>query len=237
MEYLEMEGKTIDEAIEKVCKLMDVSKDDLNIEVIDDGTKEQSQFGARKARIKAMIKKGGVSSSPKIKLSEDVEKAKEILTKILNYSNFLSKVDAKEDEESIYLTIEDDKTDLLIGKNGETIEALQYLVNKIFNKSQTKKRVIVDIGNYRNQKNESLIALAKRTSKKVKACGRPISITPMNPHDRRIIHITLEKDKDVRTESFGEGLYKKVVVFPVNNKSSNNKSSHKSSVKSRRTIL
>ena len=244
MEYLKMDGKTVDEAIEKVCRIMDVSKDDLEIEIVHDGTPqgENRRFGFQRARIKASLKNTVSSiqpvppkkstyptyptyptkvSSAKTSSPEKLKEAKEALSTVLEKANFsIRSITTKQSAEDITLNIESDESSLLIGRQGETLEALQHIVSKIVNNSEERKtRILIDIGDYRYRKNQSLIALAKKTSRKVKACGRPISITPMNAYDRRIIHITLEKDKYVRTESFGEGALKKVVVFPLDSSS------------------
>jgi spoIIIJ-associated protein len=103
----------------------------------------------------------------------------------------------------------------LIGRKGETLDALEYLINKIVHKgAEDKKRIVLDTENYRSRREESLVNLAHRLADKAKKMGRPVTISPMNAHDRRIIHLALQDDKILRTRSTGTGLYRKVVISP-----------------------
>jgi spoIIIJ-associated protein len=108
---------------------------------------------------------------------------------------------------------------LLIGKQGQTLEALQYLLTKILaQKSRRKVRVIIDVESYRARHEEALVHLALKNGDKVKRSGKPVTLNPMNPHDRRIVHLTLQGDKELKTMSRGEGLYKKVIIYPAKKK-------------------
>ena len=109
---------------------------------------------------------------------------------------------------------------ILIGKKGKTLDALQYIINKAVNKSSDQKiKVLVDTENYRQRHKQSLVDLAQRLGEKVKRTGKPITISPMNPADRRIVHLALQNDRGLRTRSKGEGLLKKIVIFPQRNTS------------------
>ena len=107
---------------------------------------------------------------------------------------------------------------IIIGKRGQTLDSLQYLINLYVNKkSNTHSRVKLDTENYRERRKETLETLAKNIAFKVKKSRRPFSLEPMNPYERRIIHSTLQGDKYVSTKSEGEEPYRKVVVFPKKN--------------------
>jgi spoIIIJ-associated protein len=124
-------------------------------------------------------------------------------------------VDLQEDSERILLDIKGDGSGLLIGRKGQTLDALEYLINKIVHKdAEDKKRIVVDTENYRLRREDSLVQLAQRLAEKAKRLGRPVTISPMSAHDRRIIHLALQDDKTLRTWSTGSGLYRKVIISP-----------------------
>jgi len=113
------------------------------------------------------------------------------------------------------LNIKGDGSGLLIGRKGQTLDALEYLVNKIVHKgAEDKKRIVVDTENYRSRREESLVKLAQRLADKAKRMGRPVTISPMSAHDRRIIHLALQEDKTLHTWSTGTGLYRKIIISP-----------------------
>jgi len=115
-------------------------------------------------------------------------------------------VDLKEDPERILLNIKADGSGLLIGRKGQTLDAIEYLINKIVHKdAEDKKRIVVDTENYRLRREDSLVKLAQRLAEKAKRLGRPVTISPMSAHDRRIIHLALQDDKTLRTWSTGSG--------------------------------
>jgi spoIIIJ-associated protein len=113
------------------------------------------------------------------------------------------------------LNIRGEEGGLLIGRKGQTLDALEYLVNKMVHKSREgKKRIVVDTENYRTRREESLVKLARRLAEKARQTGRPVTISPLNAHDRRIVHLALKDDRSLRTRSAGAGLYRKVIISP-----------------------
>ena len=119
------------------------------------------------------------------------------------------------DEGRINLTINGDRSGLLIGRKGKTLDALQFIVNKIVNKALDKKvDVVIDSEDYRRRREESLTQLAKKMGDKVKRAKKAVTTAPLNPHDRRIVHLTLKDDPELETRSRGEGLLKRVVILP-----------------------
>ncbi|MDP3038760.1 MAG: RNA-binding cell elongation regulator Jag/EloR, partial [Deltaproteobacteria bacterium] len=126
-----------------------------------------------------------------------------------------AEVELRDEPERVLLSIKSDGSGLLIGRKGETLDALEYLINKIVHKgAEDKKRIVLDTENYRSRREESLVNLAHRLADKAKKLGRPVTISPMNAHDRRIIHLALQDDKTLRTRSTGTGLYRKVMISP-----------------------
>lgn len=211
MEYQEFEGKTTEEAIEQACTHFQVPAEELDIEIVTLGSSGIFGLGSRKAKIRAARRE---ELEPSLLLM-----AQETLEKLLQWMHEPAKVTAFLEDDRITLGIETDDAGLLIGKQGQTLEALQYLVTKILAKQTRKKvRVLLDVESYRARHNESLAHMAMKNGEKAKRSGKPVTLNPMNPHDRRIVHMALQDDKELKTMSRGEGLYKKVIIFPVKKK-------------------
>jgi len=126
-----------------------------------------------------------------------------------------TEVTAVQKDGTIYLNIEGDKTGLLIGRKGRTLDALQFIVNKIVNKSiERRARVVIDSENYRERRKDFLIQMALRMGDKAKRIQKPVTTNLLNPHDRRIVHLALRDDSELSTKGRGEGVLKKVVILP-----------------------
>lgn len=213
MSSIEIEGKTLEKAIEKACSMFNLPKDMLEIEVISAGS----------AGIFGLIKKAKIRVSPKEPgepaYDEELKRAKETLENILSKLDQDAKVGGVRNDQEILLTIQGGSPGLLIGKQGQTLDAIQYLVNKIVNKWSSKNlKVIVDAETYRKRKEESLVNLARKLGEKAKRLGKPITINPMNAHDRRIVHLALQNDQMLETKSSGEGILRRIVIFPKKTK-------------------
>ncbi|MDD3580866.1 MAG: protein jag [Desulfobacca sp.] len=212
MNFLEFEGKTAEEAIDHACVHFQVPQDKLEIEIISLGSSGIfGLIGGRKVKIRAALK-------PETETSL-LPQATEILDQLLQKMNEACKINGTQEEDQIKLCIEGDDPGLLIGKQGQTLEALQYLVTKILAKQAKKKtKVVIDIESYRERHEQALIDMALKYGDKVKRIGKPLTLSPMNAHDRRIIHLALQTDKELKTKSRGEGLYKKIVIYPAKKK-------------------
>lgn len=148
-------------------------------------------------------------------------KAREILAGMLTRMTFECQVSAMETSDTIILSIAGDDSGLLIGRRGQNLDALQYILNKAVNKSDTeRKMIVVDSEAYRKRREESLLGMAERIREKVKKTQKPLSLAHMNAHDRRIIHLALQEDETLITKSRGEGEYRKVIVLPARKTSS-----------------
>jgi spoIIIJ-associated protein len=208
MEFQEFEGKSTEEAIENACAHFQVSPEQLEIEIVSVGSPWLFGLGGRKAKIRAALR----DESEELLLSS----AKEILEILLERMQEKASVSVHQEDDRISLRIETEDAGLLIGKQGQTLDALQYLVTKMLaKKSRRKVRITIDVEAYRARHNEALAHLAQKYGEKVKKSGRPIILSPMNPYDRRSVHMALQDDKEVKTMSRGEGLYKKVVISPA----------------------
>ncbi len=149
-----------------------------------------------------------------------IDETKVYLEKIFDAMEMEAKIDISLDKVSrtMSIDVEGPEMGIIIGKRGQTLDSLQYLISLYVNKkSDTYIRIKLDTENYRERRKETLENLAKNIAFKVKKSRRPFSLEPMNPYERRIIHSTLQGDKYVSTKSEGEEPYRKVVVFPKKN--------------------
>lgn len=143
-------------------------------------------------------------------------KARDLLSGILSKMTFECQVNATETDDTIILSIVGDDSGLLIGRRGQNLDALQYVLNKAVNKANAeRKMIVVDSEEYRKRREESLLGMAERIRDKVKKTQKPLSLSHMNAHDRRIIHLALQEDEALVTKSRGEGEYRKVIVLPA----------------------
>jgi len=220
MKSVETEGKNVEEAVQKACELLQASQADLDIEILEAGSSGFLGIGARRAQIRATRKETAPVSGKETLSASGSEnglarKAQTALKGLLEHLDIESQVEMKEDAERIYLNIQGDGGGLLIGRKGQTLDALEYLINKMVHKNQEgKKRIVVDTENYRTRREESLVKLAQRLAERARQLGRPVTISPMNAHDRRIVHLALQNDRSLRTRSTGTGLYRKVIISP-----------------------
>ncbi len=203
MDYQNFSAKTVSDAITEACKALGVTSDKLDYVVIEEGSTGFLGIGAKSAVIKAKVK-SSVSDKAKIFLN-DVFAAMN-MTVVIN-------AEYKEEEKELSIDLSGDDMGVLIGKRGQTLDSLQYLVSLIVNKESTDYiRVKVDTENYRKRRQDTLENLAKNIAFKVKRTKRTVSLEPMNPYERRIIHSALQNDKFVTTHSEGEEPYRHVVV-------------------------
>ncbi len=203
MEYINISAKTVSEAITEACQKLGVTSDKLVYEVVDEGSSGFLGIGSRQATIKITVSKS----------IEDI--AKEFLNDVFQAMNLIVVVEAKynEEDKSIDIDLSGDEMGVLIGKRGQTLDSLQYLVSLVVNKeSEDYIRVKVDTEDYRKRRKETLENLAKNIAYKVKRTKRYFSLEPMNPYERRIIHSALQNDKYVTTHSEGEEPFRRVVV-------------------------
>ncbi len=146
-----------------------------------------------------------------------IDEARTVLEQILSKIPAEAEVESSILNEAIYLNIKADGSGLLIGKKGQTLDTLQYLVNKIINKENApghKVEIIVDTENYRLRQMENLREIALKTSQRVKRTLKPVSMAPMPPNERRIMHMILAEDREVYTKSYGEGPLRRIIVYP-----------------------
>lgn len=206
MDFIEVSAKTVNDAITEACQKLSVTSDKLEYEVIEEGSSGFLGIGSKAAVIKAKIKEEEKSID---------KKAKDFLNEVFAAMKLTVAVDIKYDDSNNNMDIDlsGDEMGVLIGKRGQTLDSLQYLTSLVVNKdTEDYIRVKVDTENYRQRRKETLENLAKNIAFKVKRTKRPVSLEPMNPYERRIIHSALQSDKYVVTHSEGEEPFRRVVV-------------------------
>ena len=233
MDYKEFSGKTVDDAITEACQEFTVTSDRLDYEVIDKGSSGFLGLGTKPALIKARIldenSKKEESAAVKESVSEKKEDKKEsaapavkaetandpkeFLDKVFKAMELDVNVKVEQIGNDMNIELSGDEMGVLIGKRGQTLDSLQYLTSLVVNKGSNEYiRVKVDTENYRKRRKDTLENLAKNLAYKVKRTKRPVTLEPMNPYERRVIHSALQNDKYVSTHSEGEEPFRRVVI-------------------------
>lgn len=208
MEFKEFSAKSVDDAITAACQEYTVTSEKLDYEVLEEGSSGFLGIGSKPAIIKARVKE----ERKEVSLCD---KAKDFLKEVFEAMDMAVAVEVSYDEAEMNMDIDlsGDEMGVLIGKRGQTLDSVQYLVSLVVNKdSEDYIRVKVDTENYRQRRKETLESLARNIAYKVKRTKRPVSLEPMNPYERRIIHSALQNDKYVTTHSEGEEPFRRVVV-------------------------
>ncbi len=204
MEFKEFKGKTKEEALTQAAIEFQVASSELDYEVVDEGSKGFLGIGSKPVVIKAKVR------------NDIIGETKEYLSKIFGAMELEAEIKIEYDETNLTMDINVEGPDMgiLIGKRGQTLDSLQYLISLFVNKkAESYIRVKLDTENYRERRKETLENLAKNIAFKVKRSRRSFTLEPMNPFERRIIHSTLQNDKFVATRSEGEEPYRRVVVY------------------------
>lgn len=203
MEFIEISAKNVDDAITQATVQLGITSDQLEYEVLDKGSTGFLGIGSKNAVIKAR-KKFSIDENV-VEFLFSIFDAMKMEVEIL--------VAVNEEEHIIEVELKGDDMGILIGKRGQTLDSLQYLTNLAINKhSDEYYKVKIDTEDYRKRRKETLENLAKNIAYKVKRTKRPVSLEPMNPFERRIIHSALQNDRYVTTHSEGDEPYRHVVV-------------------------
>lgn len=196
-------GKTVDDAISAALSELNITRDMVDIEVIDEGSKGFLGLLGKQAIVKIIVK--------------DIlkESAKKFLDGIINLMDIDVKYDVEERGNNILINLKGKSVGLLIGYRGETLDSLQYLTSLVVNKKNNEgihKRVLIDAENYREKREKILINLANKIARRVKEENKSITLEPMNANERRIIHLALQDDPDIETFSEGEEPNRRVTI-------------------------
>ncbi|RCX16139.1 spoIIIJ-associated protein [Anaerobacterium chartisolvens] len=199
---IEKTAKTVQEAISAALEELKTARENVEVEIIDEGNKGIfGLIGNKMAKVRVTVKE-----SPS-------EIAKSFLMDIFDKMGVNAEVEHEEDEECLTLNIKGKDIGILIGRRGETLDALQYLASLVINKGKDDyKRVVVDIENYRQKREQTLIKLADRLAERVIKYKKSVTLEPMNPYERRIIHASLQDNKYIETYSVGDEPNRKVVI-------------------------
>ena len=204
MDFIEVEGKTYEEAVKKASAALSAEEKDLDIEVTEVDTKGiLGLLGSKKVRIVARVR-----NTPE-------EYGKRFLTEIAALYGVAVRVEVTSQNDRVLFSMEAGDEDALIGEDGEVLEALQHLVKLAIAKQYKQNlKLLLDVNGFRERRKKTIIGMAKRLVDKVKKEGKPIKTKPLNPYERRIIHTLFKNNNRITTHSEGEGHTKKVVISP-----------------------
>jgi spoIIIJ-associated protein len=195
-------GRTVDEAVEAALAELGARRDEAEIEVLEEPTR--GLFGLLAGR-EAQVR---VTVAP-----SRTEVAADLLTRVAAAMGVIGRVSVHDGDPYALVRLDGDDVGLLIGHRGQTLEALQYLMNVAASRAGSgRQRIIVDVGQYRERREETLKRLAQRVAARVKEDEREIALEAMSPHERRVIHLALQDDPRVTTRSEGEEPFRHVVV-------------------------
>jgi len=196
------EAKTVDEALRLALEELGIDKEHAQVEVINEGNKGILGFiGNRNAVVRVT------------ELFNMEDTIQTFLKPIFDKMGISAEMDIEYREDSILIKLSGDNIGIVIGRRGETLDALQYLLSLVINKNTEQyTRVVLDVADYRSKREETLQRLARRVADKVAKTRRSITLEPMNPYERRIIHSTLQEYKNIDTQSIGEEPNRKVVI-------------------------
>jgi spoIIIJ-associated protein len=220
MESIEISGKTVEDAIQQAIDKLGVSRDELKITILKEGKPGILGIGAEEAKI--LVEQ----IAPMEKTQQLIDLSKNILEDLLK----LMSINAQVTIENPLITEEsgttpavtfnitgDDDVGILIGRHGQTISSLQYILRVMIARRETMPSpIVIDVDGYKMRRYEALRATAKRLAEQVKSRKAPFTLEPMSAFERRIIHLTLANDPGVSTQSIGEGDARKVVISPKN---------------------
>jgi spoIIIJ-associated protein len=231
MKRIEISARTVAEAIQLALAQLGKDRDEVAIEVLEAGSDDEE------ALVRVTVVDDDDDEDERLAPVSDDEElgdrpveqiARRILEDLLQHMDIHAYVTAVrstvpdqrgEPEDTITLHVEgadEEAMSLLIGRRGDTLRSLQFMVNLLVSrKVQRWPQIVVDVGNYRQRRQESLEGLARRMADRVRQSGRPLMLEPMGSYERRIVHLTLRADPTVYTESSGEGEHRKVVIYPA----------------------
>ncbi len=214
---VEKTGKTVEEALKAALVELNVTEDRVEYEVLEAPSKGfLGLIGTKPAKIKVTVKEVErvEESAAVLATNKPLETAIQFLKDIFHGMHMDVKIETKETLDGIVLDLHGEDLGILIGKHGQTLDALQYLTNLAANRdmSEAKIRIMIDVENYRKRREETLYRLAMRLADKVKRTGDKITLEPMSRHERKVIHMALQDERRILTYSDGEEPFRKVVI-------------------------
>ncbi len=203
MACIEKTAKSVEEAIKLALDELKVTRENATVEILEQPSKGLFGFGSKLARVRVEA------------IYSDNQTANKFLVDVLNNMNIKAEIKITLEDNKMYINLIGPKMGMIIGRRGQTLDSLQYLVSLVVNKNSDKEnyiKVILDTEDYRRKREETLERLAERMAIKVLKLGRRVELEPMNPYERRIIHASLQDYPGVTTYSEGEEPYRKVII-------------------------
>jgi spoIIIJ-associated protein len=212
MAEIEVEGKTVEEAIEEGLAKLGCTRDKIEIKILNEGTAGLfGLMGNKPARVRLTTKNGADAD-----FSACQEKIKDILSNILNFMHLpFSEINTALMAGRLLAEIKSPESSFIIGKNGQTLEALEHIATLILNKDEnTRIKITLNTEGYRKKQEKRIHSMAQKAAEQVKRTGKAFRFEPMSAKERRIIHLFLQNDPDIETLSEGEDIFRKVVIKP-----------------------
>ncbi len=241
MKQVEAEGNSIDDAIAKALRELGAERDQADIEILANATKGLFGLGGKKARVRATLRApigerkeearetapqqrakptarhaDSGAARPRKEIDEEtLEHARTVLEQTALLIGTEASVEVQRDDLGISLQIRGDDSGILIGRRGQTLDALEYVINRVASRDTGHTtRLLVDSHGYRQRRRESLEALAQRMGERAESRGKTVTMNPMSPRDRRIVHLALQDNPAVETRSSGNGYFRKLLIIP-----------------------
>lgn len=212
---MERTGRTVEEAVEAALAELGVSRDQCEVEILEEGNKGLfGLLGARPARVRVTVK--GSPEQPEQGEQDAVERGRVFLSGLLERMNVPAAVETRVDEDgTVIMNVTGSDLGVVIGARGQTLDAVQYLVNVVANKDAVSRvRIVVDAEGYRERRAEAVRRMALRAAEKAKAARKRVRLDPMSALERRLVHLALRDDDQVETRSEGTEPYRRVVIVP-----------------------
>jgi spoIIIJ-associated protein len=207
--WVETKGKTIEEAVHHALSELNCTEEDVDVEVLEESSKGfLGILKSKEAKVRVTLKPKSVTP---------LDQIVEFLLKVIHFMGVDAEIETVEEEDNIILTVVGDNLGVVIGRRGETLDALQYLASLIANRhfeNGEYKRILLDAEGYRSRREKTLIRLALKLCEKVKKTGRRVVLEPMNPQERRVIHTALQNETAIQTLSEGEDPFRRIVISP-----------------------
>lgn len=224
---IEVEAGTVDEAVANALASLGAAEREVEVEVLESGSRGLFGIGSRLARVRVTRRRaegdGGPSRPAPARQREAIanggsaalENARMLLADLLARMGFESSIEVGQSEDGALLEIHSTHSSVVIGKHGQTLDALEYVLNLIVSKEEeSASRIHLDCEQYRVKRKRSLEEMAQRMADQVKKRGRPVTLDPLSPRDRRTIHLALQSEAELTTRSTGEGFYRQLMILP-----------------------
>jgi spoIIIJ-associated protein len=210
---IETEAATVDEAIRRALEVLGLAREQATIEVLQEPRRSVLGFGGQTARVRVEARAGRDEDRPSFGEERD---GRALLVRLLEFMGVKAEVEAApaEDPGFTWLRISTSADGLLIGRHGQTLDALEYLVNRLAVRGEGDGRFLLDAEAYRERRARELRETALRLAERARRTSRPQTMEPLGPRERRLVHVALSGDSTVTTRSTGEGALRRVVIHP-----------------------